>query len=69
MLSSILLIIEKVFTNQKKEERLQVVQERLRSKKEQVRQEPEVLKTHYLEVVVEFLVLDHVPMIKRLIKK
>jgi len=46
-----------------------VAQGRLKNKKEQVQLELEVLKTHYLEVVVEFLVLDLGLMIKKLIRR
>ena len=65
MLSNTLQITEKVFTRQKKELKLQVVPEKLKSKKVQELQELVVLKTHYLEVVEEYLDLDQDHMIRR----
>ena len=65
MLNNTLLIIVKVFIRQKRELKLLEVQERLRSRKVLVLQELEVLRTHYLEEVVEYLDQDQDLTIKK----
>jgi hypothetical protein len=53
-----LLTKDKVHINQEKEERSLVVQEKLKNKKEQVQPEQGLLKIHFLEEEVVFLVQD-----------
>ena len=65
MLNNTLLTIVKVFIRQKRELKLLEVQERLRSRKVLVLQELEVLRTHYLEEVVEYLDQDQDLTIKK----
>ena len=65
MLNNTLLIIVKVFIRQKRELKSLEVQERLRSRKVLELQELEVLRTPYLEEVVESLDQDQDLTIKK----
>ena len=69
MLSSIWQINVKVTINLKKELKLKVVQEKLKSKKELELQELEVLNLLYSEEVVQFLAQDQEVILSNSIKK